>query len=141
MFSPLFCMHAENFEEADKQQTPLHIVPEWYFLLFYGILRSVPSKILGILLVVIFFAFLFMLPFLYSQFIFFKTMQYSFFNLLNFYYIVFSLLLITYFGGKPINDTYVSLLYLETILIYYFFFLGFFFCCYFEYFFLYFLGK
>merc|ERR1739838_958355 len=33
--------------------TPIHIKPEWYFLIFYAILRSVPSKVGGLLLILI----------------------------------------------------------------------------------------
>jgi len=51
-FMPNFLSHPDNYEMANPEVTPLHIVPEWYFLLFYGILRSVPSKIGGILLLI-----------------------------------------------------------------------------------------
>jgi len=33
---------------ADPLVTPAHIVPEWYFLPFYAVLRSVPNKLLGV---------------------------------------------------------------------------------------------
>jgi len=42
--------HADNYIPADPQVTPTHIVPEWYFLPFYAILRSVPDKLGGVLL-------------------------------------------------------------------------------------------
>ena len=38
--------HADN-EEANPLVTPAHIVPEWYLLPFYAILRSVPDKLMG----------------------------------------------------------------------------------------------
>jgi ubiquinol-cytochrome c reductase cytochrome b subunit len=37
-----------NFIEANPLQTPADIVPEWYFLPYYAILRSVPNKLLGV---------------------------------------------------------------------------------------------
>jgi len=40
--------HPDNAIEANPLVTPTHIVPEWYFLPFYGILRSIPNKTLGI---------------------------------------------------------------------------------------------
>ena len=40
--------HSDNSIEADPLVTPLHIVPEWYFLPYYAILRSVPHKLLGV---------------------------------------------------------------------------------------------
>ena len=41
--------HPDNYIEANPMKTPLHIVPEWYFLPFYAILRSVPDKIGGVI--------------------------------------------------------------------------------------------
>jgi quinol-cytochrome oxidoreductase complex cytochrome b subunit len=40
--------HADNYIEANPLVTPAHIVPEWYFLPFYAILRAVPDKVLGV---------------------------------------------------------------------------------------------
>lgn len=42
--------HSDNSIEANIMFTPAHIVPEWYFLPFYGILRSIPFKLGGVLL-------------------------------------------------------------------------------------------
>lgn len=38
----------EMFIEADPIMRPVHIVPEWYFLFAYAILRAIPNKILGV---------------------------------------------------------------------------------------------
>jgi len=56
--------HADNYIKADPMKTPPHIVPEWYFLPFYAILRAVPDKLLGILLMIGAIAVLFILPWL-----------------------------------------------------------------------------
>lgn len=48
-FQPDFFLEPLNNEQANPLQTPLHIVPEWYFLPFYAILRSIPHKFLGVL--------------------------------------------------------------------------------------------
>ena len=48
-FYPNYLGHPDNYIPADPLLTPAHIVPEWYFLPFYAILRSIPSKIMGIL--------------------------------------------------------------------------------------------
>ncbi len=56
--------HADNYIEADPMKTPPHIVPEWYFLPFYAILRAVPSKLFGILLMLGAIVVLFVLPWL-----------------------------------------------------------------------------
>ena len=47
-YSPNILGHADNYIEADPMVTPAHIVPEWYLLPFYAILRSVPDKLLGV---------------------------------------------------------------------------------------------
>ena len=40
--------HPDNYIPADPMQTPAHIVPEWYFLPFYAVLRSIPDKLGGV---------------------------------------------------------------------------------------------
>jgi len=54
--------HPLNYVLADPLITPPHIVPEWYFLPFYAILRSIPSKGLGVLAFALSFIFLAILP-------------------------------------------------------------------------------
>jgi len=41
--------HPDNYIPANPMVTPAHIVPEWYFLPFYAILRSIPDKLGGVL--------------------------------------------------------------------------------------------
>jgi ubiquinol-cytochrome c reductase cytochrome b subunit len=48
-FAPNFFGEPDNYIQANPLQTPNAIVPEWYFLPFYAILRSVPDKLLGVL--------------------------------------------------------------------------------------------
>lgn len=48
-FQPNFFGEPDNYIEANPMVTPEHIVPEWYFLPFYAILRSIPDKLTGIL--------------------------------------------------------------------------------------------
>ncbi|NNC36339.1 MAG: cytochrome b/b6 [Acidimicrobiales bacterium] len=56
--------HADNYQRANPLVTPPHIVPEWYYLPFYAILRAVPDKLAGILLMVGAIGILFVLPWL-----------------------------------------------------------------------------
>jgi len=49
-FAPNYLGHSDNYIPANPLVTPAHIVPEWYFLPFYAILRSVPDKLGGVLL-------------------------------------------------------------------------------------------
>jgi ubiquinol-cytochrome c reductase cytochrome b subunit len=48
-FNPNVLGHSDNYIEANSMVTPEHIVPEWYFLPFYAILRSIPNKEIGII--------------------------------------------------------------------------------------------
>ncbi|MCG8442553.1 MAG: cytochrome b N-terminal domain-containing protein, partial [Caulobacterales bacterium] len=63
-FLPDALGHADNFIPADPLQTPAHIVPEWYLLPFYAILRAVPDKLSGVLLMFGSIGVLFILPWL-----------------------------------------------------------------------------
>jgi ubiquinol-cytochrome c reductase cytochrome b subunit len=42
--------HPDNYIEANPLVTPAHIVPEWYFLPFYAVLRTIPDKLGGVAL-------------------------------------------------------------------------------------------
>ena len=46
-YVPNYLSNADNYIEANPLLTPVHIVPEWYYLPFYAILRSIPSKLGG----------------------------------------------------------------------------------------------
>ena len=63
-FAPNFLNHPDNFIPANPSVTPAHIVPEWYFLPFYAILRSVPNKLGGVILMFSAIVVLFVLPWL-----------------------------------------------------------------------------
>jgi ubiquinol-cytochrome c reductase cytochrome b/c1 subunit len=63
-FWPNLLGDPNNFIPADPLQTPADIVPEWYFLPFYAILRSVPNKLGGVCLMFGSIAVLFVLPWL-----------------------------------------------------------------------------
>ena len=46
-FAPNYMGHPDNYIPANALSTPAHIVPEWYFLPFYAILRAVPDNFIG----------------------------------------------------------------------------------------------
>jgi ubiquinol-cytochrome c reductase cytochrome b subunit len=56
--------HSDNYIPADPMLTPAHIVPEWYFLPFYAILRAVPNKLGGVLAMFSAVVILFFIPFI-----------------------------------------------------------------------------
>lgn len=63
-FSPNTLGHPDNYIPANPITTPAHIVPEWYFLPFYAILRSIPDKLGGVLAIGGALVVLFLLPFI-----------------------------------------------------------------------------
>ena len=63
-FFPNLLGHHDNYVPANPMVTPPHIVPEWYLLPFYAILRSIPSKVGGILAMAMAIISLYLLPLL-----------------------------------------------------------------------------
>ena len=59
-----YFLEAPNFEAANSLKTPEHIAPVWYFTPFYAILRAVPDKLTGVILMGLSIAVLFVLPWL-----------------------------------------------------------------------------
>jgi len=47
-YLPNYLGHADNYIPANPAVTPTHIVPEWYYLPFYAILRAIPNKLMGV---------------------------------------------------------------------------------------------
>jgi len=66
-FNPNYLGHPDNYIPANPLVTPAHIVPEWYFLPFYAILRSIPDKLLGVIAMFASILILFLLPVFYSN--------------------------------------------------------------------------
>ena len=65
-FIPNTLGHPDNYIPANPELTPEHIVPEWYFLPFYAILRSVPDKFGGVCALLLAILILVLLPYLIS---------------------------------------------------------------------------
>ncbi|PTW54968.1 ubiquinol-cytochrome c reductase cytochrome b subunit [Breoghania corrubedonensis] len=63
-YAPNYMGHPDNYTEANPLVTPAHIVPEWYFLPFYAILRAIPDKLGGVVAMFGAIAVLFILPWL-----------------------------------------------------------------------------
>ena len=61
-FAPNFLGEPENYIPANPMATPPHIVPEWYFLPYYAILRAIPNKLLGVVAMFGSISILFVLP-------------------------------------------------------------------------------
>jgi ubiquinol-cytochrome c reductase cytochrome b subunit len=66
-YAPNFLGSTDNYIPANPMQTPNHIVPEWYLLPYYAILRSVPNKLLGVIMAFGAIFLLFLVPWLDSS--------------------------------------------------------------------------
>jgi len=62
-YIPNYFAHSDNYILANALITPEHIVPEWYFLPFYAILRAIPNKLFGFIAMFATFVILALLPF------------------------------------------------------------------------------
>ena len=63
-YAPNLLGHTDNYIPANPMVTPSHIVPEWYFLPFYAILRAIPNKAMGVTAMISAIMVLFVLPWL-----------------------------------------------------------------------------
>jgi quinol-cytochrome oxidoreductase complex cytochrome b subunit len=105
-FVPDLLGHPDNYEKANFLITPAHIVPEWYFLPLYAVLRSVTSKLLGIfLLILLIFTFMFFPFYIPIQII--KSCLFKPFNASFFWAFVFVWLLLSWLGGLPVMQPYL----------------------------------
>jgi ubiquinol-cytochrome c reductase cytochrome b subunit len=100
--------------------TPTHIVPEWYFLPFYAILRSIPNKLGGVITLALALIVLFLLPFITN-----KVFKGSFFEVSKvvlFWSFLSVCVLLGWIGFKPIEDPYLLIGQLLTLGYFFYFF-------------------
>nr|ALO76755.1 cytochrome b [Acmaeodera sp. RUGACM01] len=117
--SPYLLGDPENFTPASPLVTPVHIQPEWYFLFAYAILRSIPNKLGGVIALVMSIAILFILPFTNK-----KKMQSNQFYPINktlFWSFVTTVILLTWIGARPVEDPYIILGQILTIIFFLYF--------------------
>ena len=104
-YAPNLLGHPDNYIEANPLVTPTHIVPEWYLLPFYAILRSVPDKLLGVVAMFASIFVLVILPWLDTSKIrsaVFRPMYRQFYWIL-----VIDVFLLGYMGAMPAEGTYL----------------------------------
>lgn len=115
-FAPNVLGHADNYIPANPLVTPAHIVPEWYLLPFYAILRAVPDKLGGVIAMVGAIFILFVLPWLDTSKI--RSARYR--PLFKQFFLIFvvNCLVLGYLGAMPAEGVYITLARICTI--YYF---------------------
>ena len=106
-FAPNYLGHPDNYIPADPLVTPAHIVPEWYFLPFYAILRAVPNKLGGVLLMFASIAVLFVLPWLDSSPV--RSMRFRPIARIAFLLWTVAFFVLLYCGGMPAEEPYVTI--------------------------------
>ena len=104
-FLPDYLGHADNYTEANPLVTPPHIVPEWYFLPFYAILRAIPSKLGGVVAMFGSILVLFFVSWLDTSRV--RSTKYRPIYRWFFWLFVFSCLALGYLGAKPAEGVYV----------------------------------
>ena len=106
-FFPNAMGHPDNYIPANPMQTPAHIVPEWYFLPFYAILRAVPDKLGGVLLMFAAIFVLFVLPWLDRSPV--RSARFRPLFRIFFWLLFIDCIALGYLGGKPAEGVYVAL--------------------------------
>jgi ubiquinol-cytochrome c reductase cytochrome b/c1 subunit len=104
-YMPNYLGDADNFIPANPAQTPPHIVPEWYYLPFYAMLRSIPNKLAGVVVMFSSILILVFLPWLDTA----KTRSSKYRPLAKQFFWMFVIvgLLLGYLGSKPPEGIYV----------------------------------
>jgi quinol-cytochrome oxidoreductase complex cytochrome b subunit len=98
-FAPNALGDAANYIPANPLQTPAHIVPEWYFLPYYAILRSIPNKLLGVIAMFGSILILFILPWLDTSRV--RSARFRPIYKWLFWVFVIDCVALTWAGGKP----------------------------------------
>jgi len=85
--------------------TPAHIVPEWYFLWVYAILRSIPNKLAGVAAIALVFISLLALPFINTSPI--RSSNFRPLYKKLFWLLVADCLILGWIGQEPVEDPYI----------------------------------
>lgn len=104
-YVPNYLNHADNYVEANPMVTPQHIVPEWYYLPFYAILRSIPSKLMGVIAMFMAILLLAFLPWLDTSKV--KSANYRPLYKFFFWLFVIDSIALGYIGSQPPEGWFV----------------------------------
>ena len=104
-YIPNYLLSSDNFIPANPSQTPNRIVPEWYYLPFYAILRAIPNKLLGVLFLMASIVILAFVPWLDTS----KVRSASYRPLYRPFFWVFAAVCVGlgWLGSKPAEGNYV----------------------------------
>jgi ubiquinol-cytochrome c reductase cytochrome b subunit len=105
-FFPNYLGHADNYIPANPLVTPAHIVPEWYFLPFYAILRSIPDKLGGVVAMVAAILILLLLPVINTSEI--RSTKFRPIYGLAYWFLVSDFLILGWIGQQPVETPYLE---------------------------------
>jgi len=103
-YYPNLLGHSDNYIQSDSMKTPPHIVPEWYFLPFYAILKSIPHKLGGILAMGGSLIILLLLPFIHFSKI--RVATFKLIYKVNFWLILTTFIFLMWVGPKSTDHLY-----------------------------------
>ena len=115
-YGPNYLGDAVNYAQANPLSTPAHIKPEWYYLPFYAILRSIPNKLLGVLAMFSSILILLFLPWLDTSRV--RSGKYRPIFKLEFWVFAVVCVALGYIGSRPPEGSYV--LWGQILTVYYF---------------------
>ena len=119
-YFPNLLGHPDNYIPADSLHTPAHIVPEWYFLPFYAILRSIPDKLGGVIAMAGSLIVLFFIPFINTSNIRSSTFRPIF--KIFYWLLVSDFIILGWVGQKPVKESFVLIGQIATLFYFFFFF-------------------
>ena len=111
--------HADNYIPANPLVTPAHIVPEWYFLPFYAILRSIPDKLGGVAAMVGAILILLALPVLNTSEI--RSSKFRPIYGIFYWFLVSDFLILGWIGQKPVETPFIEIGQVGTVFYFIFF--------------------
>jgi len=106
-FFPNVLGHSDNYIPANPLVTPAHIVPEWYFLPFYAVLRSIPDKLLGVIAMFLAIIVLALLPFINTSIV--RNTKYRPFFSFFYWFLFVDFVLLGWIGQKPVESPYMEI--------------------------------
>jgi len=106
-FYPEVLGHSDNLIPANPYSTPTHIVPEWYYLYLYAILRSITSKSIGVIAIALFFISLISMPFISNMQI--GSPKFRIISERLFWFFVGNMCLLTYIGTCEITNITITM--------------------------------
>jgi len=113
-FMPNVLGDSENYVVANPMQTPPAIVPEWYLLPFYAILRSIPNKLLGV--IAMFSAIVILLAMPYTDLSKSRGIQFRPLSKISFYIFIANFLILLVLGAKHVESPFIEFGQISTVI-------------------------